>query len=761
MSSAANVRVCARFRPVNSVERSENAKICISIPQDCQVNIAQRGKVAKIFFLDHIFPPNSEQETVYDYTGRPLMAEILKGYNGTMFAYGQTGSGKTFTMEGDMNSKKLMGLIPRMVNAIFDGIMEADEMEFVVKVSYVEIYCEKIQDLLDIGNRNLKIRESKQKGIYIEGVAAPFVGSADEILGIMEEGAISRACASTRMNETSSRSHAVFIFRLIGTNKATQTKKMSKLMMVDLAGSEKTRKTQATGQRLDEAKQINKSLSALGQVISALATGKGHVPYRDSKLTRLLSDSLGGNSKTCIIVTCSPCNYNSEETISTLRFGMNCKRVKNKPKVNEELSIAEYKALVEKMKEKENRLLQKIAVQQSQLVALKDALVSAGINVQEVLKNAKDDLVEAFEEEKAERCRAQAERNKSSTSKQPMSLAGFRSNATVELLKERVDELEKVYNEECQDKERYMDDAADARAELEEAEQRIQDLELEKIELARKKKAVDERVQKMTVALEQFRINKSKLELMQKEQNIWIQRSKQEINQLNHQLHLEKQKHKEAEIRAANSMNLFSSSFLLTDMGKETLERYNPAKFDFDSGNDKDSIERNYQELYKRLLRGIQTSHGDNKNSILGRGDSNPAGSDQKQNEEMLKLVALDSQKKREIKDLKDEIESLRKSMENMKQREKYNDATKRSWNNQLHKMEKAILLSNEIHRRDKIRWEGEISEKNSELSMMKMYLAQRSRKKRRQSRKTGRSTNVMVPVDQKVLTNRKRGTIL
>merc|ERR1719193_1103218 len=219
-------------------------------------------------------------------------------------------------------------------------------MEFVVKVSYIEIYCEKIRDLLDVGNNDLKIRDSKAQGIHIQGVTSPFVGSSDEIMGLMEDGADNRACASTRMNETSSRSHAVFIFRLIGTNKATQTKKMSKLMMVDLAGSEKTRKTQATGQRLDEAKQINKSLSTLGQVISALTTGKGHIPYRNSKLTRLLSDSLGGNSKTCIIVTCSPCKFNIEETVSTLRFGQRCKSVKNKPKVNEELSIAEYKALV-------------------------------------------------------------------------------------------------------------------------------------------------------------------------------------------------------------------------------------------------------------------------------------------------------------------------------------------------------------------------------------------------------------------------------
>jgi kinesin family protein 5 len=378
MSSSASVRVCARFRPVNKVEREENAHVAIQIPQDTQVNVTRLGFEMKMFFLDHIFPPNATQANVYQYAGMPLVSEIMKGYNGTIFAYGQTGSGKTFTMQGELESDKMRGLVPRMVDAIFDSIMDADEnLEFVIKVSYVEIYLERIRDLLETKNKNLKIRESSTQGIYIEGVSQPYVGSPEEIMSFIEQGSTIRSTSSHRMNDVSSRSHAVFIFRLIATHKGTQSKKMSKLMLVDLAGSEKTRKTQAEGKRLEEASQINSSLSALGLVIHAL-TSKKYVPYRNSKLTRLLTDSLGGNSKTCIIVTCSPCDYNVEETISTLRFGVNCKKVKNIPKINQELSISEYQTKLKKMTEREKALLKQIAALKSQVKALKAALIEAG-----------------------------------------------------------------------------------------------------------------------------------------------------------------------------------------------------------------------------------------------------------------------------------------------------------------------------------------------------------------------------------------------
>jgi len=808
MSSIASVRVCARFRPVNAVEKSENAKVCISIPQSSQVDVKIRGKETKKFFLDHIFPPNSEQEKVYDYTGRPLMTEILKGYNGTMFAYGQTGSGKTFTMEGDMESERFMGLIPRMVDAIFQGIMDADEMEFVVKVSYVEIYCEKIQDLLEVGNSNLRIRESKAQGIYIEGVSSPFVGSSDEIMGLMEDGADNRACASTRMNETSSRSHAVFIFRLIATNKATQTKKMSKLMMVDLAGSEKTRKTQARGQRLDEAKQINKSLSALGQVISALTTGKGHVPYRNSKLTRLLSDSLGGNSKTCIIVTCSPCDYNCEETISTLRFGVNCKRVKNKPKVNEELSIAEYKALIEKKNTLEQRLLRKIAALESQVAALKEALLAAGGNVEEALRNAEVTL----EEEKVERTSNQPDNQLSLYPHEPSTvraLTGIRSNAAFEMLKERVDELEELYNQECEDKERYMDDAADLRLELEEAENRIRDVEEEKMEVERKKNFVEEDVEKLSRALGDFRLKQSKLELMRNESNLQIERLRQENNQLSYQLKQAKAKLQEAKMVEKPPNN---SVYLnpLTEKEQDTLDLYDPAKFDFENEGDQDKIEKNYQELYKKLLMMMQTvdmgEKPSNKSVYLNpltekEKDTlelyNPAKLDFGNEDDQAKIKksygelhkrlltvmqttrqikaepesglskpnsGMDDEKlraevdrlKRKIRELEEEDERKAKELENMQENDKKNDSLRRNWRNQLLQMEQAVYIANKIHGRDRMRFTSEIAERESELDRLKMFIAKLHGRKRKRSRKTGRANNVMVPVDHKISTKER-----
>eukprot|EP00466_Bigelowiella_natans_P009943 jgi/Bigna1/81829/fgenesh1_pg.84_\ len=225
------------------------------------------------------------------------------------------------------------------VENIFVGIENADvNIEFAVEVSYVEIYLEQIKDLLHPANSNLRIRETSAGGIYIQGVTETYVTSNQEVLDIMEQGGNNRKVSSTDMNAESSRSHSVFILKLTQKHKIHGSTKESKLILVDLAGSEKVSKTGATGQTFTEAKAINKSLSALGNVIKALTTGKVHVPYRDSKLTRLLSDSLGGNSKTCLIITGSVASYNAEETLSTLRFGKRAKMIKNKPKVNEERS---------------------------------------------------------------------------------------------------------------------------------------------------------------------------------------------------------------------------------------------------------------------------------------------------------------------------------------------------------------------------------------------------------------------------------------
>lgn len=208
---------------------------------------------------------------------------------------------------------------------------------------------EKIKDLLDPNKDNLKIHEEKSKGIYIQDVTESYVAEESEVYEIMKHGNSNRAVANTNMNAVSSRSHSLFILTITMNNLDEMSCKTGRLFLVDLAGSEKISKTGATGQTLDEAKMINKSLTTLGKVINALTDSKAsHIPYRESKLTRVLTESLGGNSKTCLIITCSPSVYNDQETLSTLRFGQRARYIKNQAKVNREYSIPELKMLLEK-----------------------------------------------------------------------------------------------------------------------------------------------------------------------------------------------------------------------------------------------------------------------------------------------------------------------------------------------------------------------------------------------------------------------------
>jgi len=236
------------------------------------------------FNFDRILGMDSTQPEVFSIIAQPLIKDILQGYNATILAYGQSGTGKTHTMEGDIESDELKGIIPRSIDALFDSVAQADEnMEFIFKVSYVEIYLEKIRDLLDQHRlkTNLTIREDKLKGIYIAGVTEEYVGSVDETLNVMHVGATNRAVAATGLNAGSSRSHSVFTITVVQKDTITSATKSGKLVLVDLAGSEMVRKSNATGQQLEEAKMINKSLSALGMVINALTDNKkDHVPYR-------------------------------------------------------------------------------------------------------------------------------------------------------------------------------------------------------------------------------------------------------------------------------------------------------------------------------------------------------------------------------------------------------------------------------------------------------------------------------------------------
>ncbi|KAI8846602.1 P-loop containing nucleoside triphosphate hydrolase protein [Chytridium lagenaria] len=255
-------------------------------------------------------------------------------------------------MMGDMENEDFKGLTPRLVESIFQTIYKAPStLEFTVKVSYMEIYMEKIRDLLNPQQDNLPIHEEKNKGVYVKGLLEVFVGSVDEVYDAMRRGQDARVVASTNMNAESSRSHSIFVIQVSQKNLKDGSMRTGKLYLVDLAGSEKVGKTGATGQTLEEAKKINKSLSALGMVINALTDGKSsHIPYRDSKLTRILQESLGGNSRTTLIINCSPSSFNEAETLSTLRFGMRAKTIKNKAKINAELSPSELKNLLKKAK---------------------------------------------------------------------------------------------------------------------------------------------------------------------------------------------------------------------------------------------------------------------------------------------------------------------------------------------------------------------------------------------------------------------------
>jgi len=293
----------------------------------------------------------SRQADVFDYSIRPTVDDILNGYNGTVFAYGQTGAGKSYTMMGtNIDDEVGKGIIPRIVEQIFASILASpSNIEYTVRVSYMEIYMERIRDLLVPQNDNLPVHEEKNKGVYVKGLLEVYVASVEEVFEVMRRGGDARAVASTNMNAESSRSHSIFVITVTQKNVETGSMKSGQLFLVDLAGSEKVGKTGASGQTLEEAKKINKSLSALGMVINSLTDGKSsHIPYRDSKLTRILQESLGGNSRTTLIINCSPSSYNDSETLSTLRFGMRAKSIKNKAKVNAELSPAELKAMLKK-----------------------------------------------------------------------------------------------------------------------------------------------------------------------------------------------------------------------------------------------------------------------------------------------------------------------------------------------------------------------------------------------------------------------------
>ncbi|ETV82641.1 hypothetical protein, variant 2 [Aphanomyces astaci] len=284
----------------------------------------------------------------------------MDGYNGTIFAYGQTGAGKSHTMEGYPDPPDQRGIIPNSFKHIFDKVAITKKKQVLVRASYLEIYNEEIRDLLSKDPKaSLDLKENVDSGVYVKNLTAQVVKDAAEIDAVMQQGKKNRSVGATMMNQTSSRSHSLFTIVVECLSDGIDGKDhvcVGKLNLVDLAGSERQSKTGATGDRLQEANKINLSLSALGNVISALVDGKSkHIPYRDSKLTRLLQDSLGGNTKTVMIANCGPADYNYEETLTTLRYASRAKQIKNKPKINEDpkdAMIREFQEEIDALKAK-------------------------------------------------------------------------------------------------------------------------------------------------------------------------------------------------------------------------------------------------------------------------------------------------------------------------------------------------------------------------------------------------------------------------
>ena len=303
------MKVVVRCRPLSDKEKESKCGRVVEMNTSSglvEVKKAEAPKdPPKQFTFDTVYDWNSTQRAVYDGTAFPIVESVLAGYNGTIFAYGQTGTGKTHTMTGVPDNPELRGITPNAFAHIFSAIASAQGEEYLVRASYMEIYNEEIRDLLGDPRAKLQLKESPDSGVFVKDLSVFVVKGTQEIDALMTRGAKNRVVGATHMNAQSSRSHSIFTITIESSMPGPDGKpkiKAGKLHLVDLAGSERQSKTGATGARLAEGAAINLSLSALGNVISALVDGKAqHIPYRDSKLTRLLQDSLGGNSKTVMV----------------------------------------------------------------------------------------------------------------------------------------------------------------------------------------------------------------------------------------------------------------------------------------------------------------------------------------------------------------------------------------------------------------------------------------------------------------------------
>ena len=557
-----NVRVAVRCRPLNSGENgrgessivsvvSRQASITVDRPsgagsadgeRDSSGNLPSSAAASRTFTFDYTYGADATQHAIFAQTAQPIIDSVLEGYNGTIFCYGQTGTGKTHTMEGVVDDESLRGIMPNSFHYIFDKVAAAHaNVKFLVRASFLEIYLDDVYDLLNTDKRKrMEVKESKDKGVFVKDLSEYAVNSVADMVKLLKVGSKQRAVGATKMNAGSSRSHSILSIT-IETSETIQAPpgsvtetgapmedkvayKVGKLHLVDLAGSERQKKTEAEGSRLDEAKSINWSLTVLGNVIKALIDKNAkHVPYRDSKLTRLLQDSLGGNTKTVMIANVGPAHTNWEETMATLRYADRAKQIQNKPNVNADAKDT----MLKEMQDEIGRLKEMLAARQSgggaPVASVKKSL--ARMEKKELMKHLDQLPADMIEERVEERLVEQT------TGISEDDLAGMKRKAEEERLR--------LQSEKEKEKRAMTESASQAESAARQQEEELSEkdrlLKEEEEEMARIAAALQEREQSLMQGGEQVELAKQQAEELRRSEEE-LARKKQRQTELQKEL---------------------------------------------------------------------------------------------------------------------------------------------------------------------------------------------------------------------------------
>jgi len=491
-----NVKVVVRCRPLNSEEVQDGRKRIVSMDTKAGQIFIKNPKAPeeppKTFSFDLVYDENVRQIDLYNEVARPVVESVIEGFNGTIFAYGQTGTGKTHTMDGGSTAES-QGIIPNSFDQVFNFIAATDHREFLVRGSFLEIYNEEIRDLLSRNPKNkLELKEDQDGGVFVKDLSNYVVKSVSDIKQVLEVGKRNRSVGATKMNLGSSRSHSVFTITIESTmrdERGDEHVRVGKLNLVDLAGSERATKTGATGDRFKEGVKINLSLAALGNVINALVEGKsGHIPYRDSKLTRLLQDSLGGNTKTCMVANIGPADWNFDETMSTLRYANRAKNIQNKPKINEDPKDALIREYQDEMKRLEEQL-KEIEAHGGSAAVLKPKIIE---EVEIKKRQVTEDEKEAIRREIEAQLRRQAS-NQGSVSLSPEEVQRIQEEAEreAEEQRRRLEEERERARREAEEKAKLL---SEKEREMQGARERAQLVAQAKSQLAAKLQAMQNKV---------------------------------------------------------------------------------------------------------------------------------------------------------------------------------------------------------------------------------------------------------------------------